>query len=102
MSTNTVDGFRLSVQQERVWSQQADSAAPFWAECELLIEGPVDVVRFQKVLHTVVGRHEILRTAFHHQAGVKVPFQVILSDAGIAVADRRSKWTRGILAASSN
>ena len=83
MSTNTVDGFRLSVQQERVWSQQADSAAPFWAECELLIEGPVDVVRFQKVLHTVVGRHEILRTAFHHQAGVKVPFQVILSEAGI-------------------
>jgi amino acid adenylation domain-containing protein len=84
MSINTVDGFRLSVQQERVWSQQADSAAPFWAECELLIEGPVNVARLQEVFHAVVDRHEILRTAFHHQAGVKVPFQVILATTGTA------------------
>ena len=78
MSQNTAAGFRLSTQQERLWSQQAGKAAPFWAECELRVEGPVDAAKLQEVIRGVVQRHEILRTVFHRQTGLKLPFQVIL------------------------
>src|SRR5664279_1056539 len=78
MSNNTVAGFRLSTQQERLWSQQTGGASAFWAECELLVEGPLDAAKLQAVVRGVVERHEILRTVFHHQTGLKLPFQVIL------------------------
>ncbi len=76
MSNPTVAGFRLSSQQERTWSQQ--TAIPFWAECELVMEGGLDADRLQGAIRDVVARHEILRTVFHRQTGLKLPFQVIL------------------------
>src|SRR5271169_1948273 len=78
MSNSTVAGFRLSIQQERLWSQQTGKVPPFWAECELLVEGPLNATKLQDVVRGVVGRHEILRTVFHRQTGLKLPFQVIL------------------------
>ena len=89
MSNNTAAGFRLSTQQERLWFQQAGKASPFWAEGELLVEGPVDTARLQEVIRGVVQRHEILRTVFHRQTGLKLPFQVILDQPGftLQVAD---------------
>ena len=78
MNNNTAAGFRLSTQQERLWSQQAGGVSPFWAECELLVEGCLDAARLQEVIRCVVGRHEVLRTVFHRQTGLKLPFQVIL------------------------
>ncbi len=78
MSHPTVAGFRLSIQQERMWSQQAGAKTPFWAECELAVGGPLDPEKLRATLRAVVERNEILRTAFHRQTGVKVPFQVIL------------------------
>ncbi len=82
MSNPTVAGFRLSSQQERTWSQQ--TAAPFWAQCELMIEGPLDADRLQEVIGTIVGRHEILRTVFHRETGLKLPFQVIVESPAFA------------------
>ena len=84
MSGNTVAGFRLSTQQERLWSQQSSNASPFWAECEHLVEGPVDVAKLQDVIRGIVIRHEILRTVFHRQTGLKMPFQVILETPDFA------------------
>ena len=78
MSNDTTAGFRLSAQQERLWSQQAGTASPFWAESEILVEGPLDAAKLHDVIRGVVQRHEILRTVFHRQTGIKVPFQVIL------------------------
>ena len=78
MSTNTAAGFRLSTQQERIWSQQAGMTSPFWSGCEVLVEGPLDAAKLQDVLRGIVTRHEILRTVFHRQTGLKLPFQVIL------------------------
>src|SRR5215472_12237372 len=77
MSNQTVAGFRLSNQQDRIWSQQVSENAPLWAECELVVDGPLDTAKLQDAIRAVVGRHEIIRTAFHRQTGVKVPFQVI-------------------------
>jgi amino acid adenylation domain-containing protein len=81
MSSHTVAGFRLSTQQERLCSQQSDSFSPFWAECELLVEGPLDAAKLHAALRSLVERHEILRTVFQHQTGLKLPFQVILEPA---------------------
>src|SRR6516164_10448034 len=79
MSNPTVAGFRLSVQQNRTWSQQLGHPPPsLWAECELALEGPLDPARLKDSIRHAVSRHEILRTVFHRQTGVKVPFQVIL------------------------
>ena len=84
MSNNTVAGFRLSTQQERLWSQMTGKVSPFWAECELLVEGPLDAAKLQGVVRGIVVRHEILRTVFHRQTGLKVPFQVILDTPDFA------------------
>ncbi len=78
MSSESVAGFRLSTQQERLWSQLGGQGSPFWTECELLIEGDLDAAKLEKAVRTVVARHEILRTVFHRQSGLKLPFQVIL------------------------
>src|SRR5664279_4198142 len=78
MSHNIAAGFRLSTQQERLWSQRVGEAAPFWAECELRVDGTLDAAKLQEVIRGVVQRHEILRTVFHRQTGLKLPFQVIL------------------------
>jgi hypothetical protein len=75
--TNTIAGFQLSAQQARVWSQQAGDSTPFRAECEVLIEGSLDPAALERAFVDLVGRHEILRTVFQRQAGMKVPFQVI-------------------------
>ena len=77
MSNDTLAGFRLSIQQERLWSQQTGEPSPFWAECELLLEGPLDAVRLREAIRGVVGRHEILRTVFPRRTGLKFPLQVI-------------------------
>jgi amino acid adenylation domain-containing protein len=74
-------GFRLSSQQERIWTHQAERDTVCWTDCEVLLEGPLDVSRLHETIRTVVTGHEILRTIFHQQAGLKLPFQVILDDA---------------------
>ena len=91
MSNPTVAGFRLSVQQNRTWSQQIGHPPSLWAECELALEGPLDPARLKDSIREVVARHEILRTVFHRRTGVKVPFQVILDAPNFA-------WTAADLA----
>jgi amino acid adenylation domain-containing protein len=89
MTDNTVAGFRLSTQQERLWSQQAGNVSPFWTECEFLVDGPLDAAKLKAAVREVVSRHEILRTVFHRQTGLRLPFQVILESPDFAwqVAD---------------
>ncbi len=84
MGNQTVAGFRLSNQQERTWSQHTGTAAPYWSECELVWEGPVDAEKLRDAVRGVVARHEILRTVFHRQTGLVLPFQVILEPSDFA------------------
>jgi len=78
MSDQAVAGFRLSIQQDRTWSQHDGGRWCFWAECELLLKGTLEGTSLREAIRGVVSRHEILRTVFHRQTGVRVPFQVIL------------------------
>ena len=78
MGTNISAGYRLSAEQERLWWQQQNGdASQYCAVCTISLEGPLEVSRLQAALRNIVGRHEILRTTFHRQPGMKVPFQVI-------------------------
>ena len=92
MSNPTAAGFRLSIQQERIWSQQSGLNTIFWSTSQVALGGSVDAARLQDAVRTVVRRHEILRTVFHRQAGLKVPFQVILEfpSFGLTTADLSS------------
>src|SRR5437879_3947507 len=76
MGNNTIAGFRLSAQQERLWSQQGGPET-CRVQCAVLLEGPVQSVRLQQAVQEVVSRHEVLRTVFQKQSGMKTPFQVI-------------------------
>jgi amino acid adenylation domain-containing protein len=78
METNTSAGYRLSAQQERLWAQQqSGDASQYCAACTVFLEGQLDASGLRAALRRIVDRHEILRTTFHRQPGMKVPFQVI-------------------------
>ena len=71
-----IEGFRLSPQQRRLWFLQQDQSA-YRAQCEIAIDGPVEVERLTRVVQEIVDRHEILRTTFQRQLLVRSPWLVI-------------------------
>jgi amino acid adenylation domain-containing protein/non-ribosomal peptide synthase protein (TIGR01720 family)/FkbM family methyltransferase len=90
MQNATLEGFRLSPQQERLWSlQQAGGGdAPFRALCVVRVEGPLRPDVLADAVAAVVRRHEILRTGFQRLPGMSLPVQVI-SDEGAARFETR-------------
>jgi amino acid adenylation domain-containing protein/non-ribosomal peptide synthase protein (TIGR01720 family) len=78
MSAETVEGFRLSPQQSRLWSLQAVSGAEAYRmACSVAIEGYADPARLRRCLEQIVARHEILRTSFRSLPGMNAPLQVV-------------------------
>src|SRR6266700_1722450 len=77
-------GFWLSPQQKFAWRLQQEALHKTTrAVCLISMEGQVDAGRVQECLREMVSRHEILRTVFRRQTGMKVPFQVVLETAGV-------------------
>jgi amino acid adenylation domain-containing protein/non-ribosomal peptide synthase protein (TIGR01720 family) len=77
MQQESIQGFRLSPQQERLWLlQQADPDA-YRADCAILIEGDLKAGTLINALEHIVSRHEILRTVYHKLAEMTAPVQVI-------------------------
>ncbi|MEW6491000.1 MAG: amino acid adenylation domain-containing protein [Cyanobacteriota bacterium] len=72
----TLQGFRLSPQQKRLWLLHQDSEA-YRASCAIQIEGNLNVEALKSALKQIVDRHESLRTTFQRQPGIKIPIQVI-------------------------
>ncbi|MDJ0732572.1 MAG: amino acid adenylation domain-containing protein [Nostocaceae cyanobacterium] len=78
MQAPTIEGFRLSPQQEHLWSlQQVDNKSIYRSDCIILIIGSLDIQRLELALQDVVNRHEILRTCFRCLPGMTIPVQVI-------------------------
>src|SRR5918996_266624 len=73
---DSLQGIRLSPQQKRLWLLQ-DNDVGYCAQATVLLSGPVDPGILQGTVERVVARHEIFRTTFRREPGVKVPFQVI-------------------------
>src|SRR5271169_870321 len=80
MENPATAGFWLSPQQRHVWAQQQEGCA-FRASCLVLIDGEVSADDMLLSLRRLVARHEILRTVYRRQAGMKFPFQVVLDNA---------------------
>ncbi|MEH2243340.1 amino acid adenylation domain-containing protein [Nostoc sp.] len=81
MQELTVEGFRLSLQQKRVWSQQTDGQQPYRTQFVTLIKGNLDIKVLESALQYVISRHEILRTTFHALPGMTIPLQFINNNA---------------------
>lgn len=86
MQQETIQGFRLSPQQKRLWLMQRESSA-YRAQCAILIEGHLDVTALKEAAQRVVARHDILRTTFVQPAGIRIPMQVIADDSTIYWSD---------------
>ena len=73
---NTVEGYRLSPQQQRVWLLQRRSSS-LTAQCAVLIKGQLRLRALRHSLDLLASRHESLRTAFQLLPSLKLPLQVI-------------------------
>ncbi len=83
MQEQASTGFWLSPQQKLAWRLQQEALRkPARAACLISLHG-VDAERLQESLRQLVARHEILRTVFRRQTGMKVPFQVVLETADV-------------------
>src|SRR5216683_5226154 len=78
MQNNTIEGYRLSPQQQRLWVLQPNSeSSPYRVQTQVAIEGNLNPDILLEAFQAVVNRHEILNTTFQHLPGMNVPVQVI-------------------------
>ena len=88
MSSEIIQGYRLSPQQKRVWLLHAEQLLPSIIGCVIEISGKLDQVRLCQALEQVVKQHEILRTTFQLLPGMTIPVQVIAeSGTGVPPVD---------------
>jgi amino acid adenylation domain-containing protein/non-ribosomal peptide synthase protein (TIGR01720 family)/FkbM family methyltransferase len=80
--TSVLEGYRLSPQQRRLWTESQGDPA-FRAQCALRLHGELDAPAFLRALETVVARNEILRTVFESLPGMGLPVQVVIEGAAI-------------------
>ena len=76
MQDEATMSFRLSPQQELVWTSHPEGATDA-GQVIVGLGGPVDADRLRGALSTVAERHEILRSTFERRAGMKTPLQVV-------------------------
>ncbi len=89
MQYGTVEGFRLSPQQEHLWLlQQHDHSLPYYVQALVLIDGAVQVDTLKAAVARLVERHEILRTVFHCLPGMLTALQVITDQTVAWTEDR--------------
>jgi amino acid adenylation domain-containing protein len=97
-----LQGFRISPWQRRVWSLQSmDPGAPYVAQCEIAIDGGLDVENLKLAILKVIDRYEILRTCFRKLPGMLFPVQVIeerstfsLAEEDLSLLDEREQGAR--------
>ncbi|MBE9209298.1 amino acid adenylation domain-containing protein [Nostoc sp. LEGE 06077] len=78
MTTEVIEGFQLSPQQEHLWLlQQITPSSTYFVKCSVLIEGNIEITKLVSALQNIVNRHEILRTRFKYVLGMMIPVQVI-------------------------
>src|SRR5437016_3563184 len=75
-----MQGFRVCTQQSHLWELAQDDSQ-HCCQCALLIEGELDQQLLRELIARIIARHEILRTGFYRQPGLKVPLQII-NEAG--------------------
>ncbi|MBC6431623.1 amino acid adenylation domain-containing protein, partial [Nostoc sp. HG1] len=86
MLTEVIEGFRLSPQQEHLWTLQQDAQSQIYrTQCAILIEGSLDFEALQVALQTIAQNHEIIRTSFQRLPGMSIPVQVIAKNQNVLI-----------------
>ena len=80
--TDTVQGFRLSPQQQHAWT----AGRGLTSQCAVEVTGELDRARLRRALGQAVERHEILRTSFQLLPGMTFPVQVVAERGGFDLA----------------
>ena len=80
MGTPVKAGFWLSPQQKHVWALQQEGGT-LRSVCWLQLDRSISESALLDALRYLVGRHEILRTVYVRQPGMKFPFQAVLNQA---------------------
>lgn len=76
----TIEGYRLSRQQKRLWElqqQQPEAVALRYVRFALLLEGALSHAHLRSSVERIVERHDILRTRYEYLPGMDFPLQVI-------------------------
>jgi len=85
MSLNSLEGYRLSPQQARLWAlQQQHPTLPSQARVTLTCVGKLEMSALARALDRVVQRYEILRTTFQQLPEMTLPLQVIHAEGKFA------------------
>lgn len=86
MTQETIQGFRLSPQQTRLWQlQESEEGQSYRVRSLIELEGELDSKILQAALENVVGQHEILRTSFQLLPGMTIPVQVIADEVAVSL-----------------
>src|SRR5215469_7557999 len=72
---HTINAFRISPLEERLWSLSQESNG-YRAYCSLELAGPLQRDRLFQALRTVWTRHEFFQTRFGDVPGLNFPLQV--------------------------
>ncbi|PWK11294.1 condensation domain-containing protein [Tumebacillus permanentifrigoris] len=76
----SIEGYRLSPQQKRVWNTSRTSQL----QMSVLVEGSLQPDLLAEALEELVHREEVLRTVFHKMPGLSIPVQVVLDEVKTA------------------
>jgi amino acid adenylation domain-containing protein len=76
MQDETAISYRLSPQQELAWTMSPDGPTDA-GQLIVGFEGAADVDRLRSAFSSLVDRHEILRSTYVRQPGMKTPLQVV-------------------------
>jgi amino acid adenylation domain-containing protein len=78
VAQDSINGFRLSPQQRRLWSLvHGDRAPAYRSQCVVVIDGELTIAALSHAVREVVEAHEILHTTFQSLPGMAFPVQVI-------------------------
>lgn len=79
----TLEGYRLSPQQRRLWRLARGDFRPYRAHCVLTLAGNLDKEGLRRALEGASERHEALRTRFSSLPGMAFPIQVVEPSAAL-------------------
>jgi len=70
-------GFRLSPQQQRLWSLAQQGSPIHGAQGAIRLQGDLRTEALAGALESIVSRQQVLQTAFRRPAGMRLPVQMI-------------------------
>ncbi|GGH50409.1 hypothetical protein GCM10008014_15500 [Paenibacillus silvae] len=73
---NSIQGFRVSPQQERLWTFGENNSS-ICSQCSVTLKGTLNFTKLQFAVQKLIQKHEALRTTFKQLQGMEIPLQII-------------------------